>query len=106
MTANNTQINWQPPSLLDQNGVITGYVINLTSLNTGISQQLTSTALTLQISNLTPFTNYVCIIAASTAIGMGPFSTVITIQTLEAGKKYSLQEYIYEMASIAYQLIT
>ncbi len=85
VTATSLQVNWQPPSLSDQNGVITGYVINITSLNTGVSQQLTSTTTSLQVSSLTPFTNYVCIVAAMTAIGVGPFSTVVTVQTLEGG---------------------
>ena len=79
------QITWQPPPLPQQNGVITGYVINVTSLDTGLSQQLMSTATNLQVPNLTPFTNYVCIVAAKTAIGVGPFSTVVNVQTLEAG---------------------
>ena len=79
------EITWQPPPLSDQNGVITGYVINITSLATGAILQLTSINTVLQVPNLTPFTNYVCIIAARTAIGVGPFSTVVNTQTLEAG---------------------
>ena len=80
-------INWQPPVFTEQNGVITGYVVNITSLDTAVTWQLTTTnTTTLQIPNLTPYTNYVCIIAARTAIGVGPFSTVLDIQTLEDGE--------------------
>ena len=85
LSALSIEITWQPPPLPDQNGVITGYVINVTSLDTSLSQQFTSNSTTLQIPNLTPFTNYVCIVAARTAIGVGPFSTVVNVQTLEAG---------------------
>ena len=86
MSALSIEITWQVPLLPDQNGVITGYVINVTSLDTGVTQQFTSVTTTLQVPGLTPFTNYVCIVAARTAVGVGPFSTVITVQTLEAGE--------------------
>ena len=79
-------ITWQPPPLPDRNGVITGYVINITSLDTGTRTQLTSTTTALTIPNLAPYTSYVCIIAARTAVGLGPFSTVVTVRTLEAGR--------------------
>lgn len=79
-------ISWQPLPLPDQNGVITGYVVNITSLDSGVIQQFATTAITLQIHNLSPFTVYSCIIAANTAVGLGPFTTVIPVQTLEAGK--------------------
>ena len=85
LSALSIEINWLAPLLPEQNGRITGYVINITSLNTGVIQQLTSVNTTLQIRNLTPFTNYVCVVAARTAVGVGPFSTVINVQTLEAG---------------------
>ena len=47
--------------------------------------QLTSTTTSLTVSTLQPFTTYFCIIAASTSVGMGPFSTVVTLQTPEDG---------------------
>ncbi len=91
LSALSIQISWQAPLLPDRNGMITGYVINVTSLDTGISQQLTSVNTTIQVPNLAPYTNYVCIVAANTAIGVGPFSTVINVQTLEAGKAIRIQ---------------
>jgi receptor-type tyrosine-protein phosphatase Q len=87
LSSQSIEINWLPPLLPEQNGVIIGYIIVVTPLNTGISQQLiTSVTNTLLVPNLAPFTTYVCIVAARTAIGRGPFSSVITVQTLEAGK--------------------
>ena len=47
LSALSIEISWQAPLLPDQNGVITGYVINITSLDTGITQQLTSVTTTL-----------------------------------------------------------
>ena len=88
LSALSIEINWQAPLLPNQNGVITGYVINVTSLDTGLTQQLTSVTTTLTLSTLNPFTNYACIVAARTAVGVGPFSTVINVQTLEAGKHH------------------
>ncbi len=86
-SAQSIELNWQPPSPSDQNGVITGYIIVVTPLITGISQRLiTAVTTTLLVPNLAPYTNYICIVAAMTAIGRGPFTTVITVQTLEAGK--------------------
>ena len=85
LNALSIEINWLPPLLPDQNGQITGYVINITSLDTGIRQQFTSVNTTLQVHSLTPYTNYICIVAARTAVGVGPFSTVINVQTPESG---------------------
>lgn len=93
LSSQRIEINWLPPLLPDQNGVITGYIIVVTPLITGISQQLiTSVTNTLLVPNLAPFTTYVCIVAARTAQGRGPFSTVLTVQTLEAGKQQQQQQ--------------
>ena len=84
------EMTWQPPALTDQNGVIVGYLINITSLDSGVIQQLTSSSTSLLIMNLQPFTRYSCVIAARTAVGLGPFSTVVSVQTMEAGELYSM----------------
>ena len=89
MTAQSIQLNWQPPLLSDQNGVITGYVITVTSLDTTISTQYTTVTTMYTVPNLNPFTNYVCVIAATTAVGQGPFSNTFYVQTLESGNRLS-----------------
>lgn len=86
LSSQSIQLSWLSLPLPDQNGVITGYVINITSLDTGVIQQLFSTSNSLQVSSLDPFTVYSCIIAARTAIGPGPFTRVLPVQTLEDGK--------------------
>lgn len=81
------QLDWMPPSLSDQNGILTNYTILVMPLDTGISQiPITSVANTLIVQNLLPYTVYVCIVAANNAVGRGPFSSVLTVLTPETGK--------------------
>ena len=47
--------------------------------------QLISESTVLEIDTLAPFTTYSILIAASTSVGLGPFSTVLTVQTPEDG---------------------
>ena len=86
-------LTWDPPLVQNRNGIITGYVINVTALDTGdISQFITSNH-NLTLDSLMPFSTYAFIIAARTSVGAGPFSTDITIQTLEDGKRLGLVYY-------------
>ena len=78
-------VTWDPPPIPQQNGIIILYTINVTVADSGEMFQLTSTTTSLTVSTLQPFTTYFCIIAASTSVGMGPFSTVVTFQTPEDG---------------------
>lgn len=68
------------------NGVITGYLVNVTAVETGQTFQASSTTTYLVIQSLEPFTIYLCAIAAVTNAGMGPFTTPLTVQTNETGK--------------------
>lgn len=80
-------LTWSPPSYTDHNGVITGYVINVTHTDTLVTLQHTSgndTSATIQ--SLNPFTAYICVVAAQTGAGTGPFSTGIGVKTQEDGK--------------------
>ena len=64
----------------ERNGIIIGYVINVTAVERGEKLQLQS-----QYNNITisayPYTTYEFIIAATTVTGRGPFSTVVTART-------------------------
>lgn len=77
---------WEPPSPDKQNGIIVEYLINITAANTGETFQQSTAENSLRIDNLKPYTTYLCIVAASTSAGIGPFSTVLSIQTPEDGK--------------------
>ena len=79
-------ITWDPPLPEEQNGIIIGYIINVTVAETGERFQLFSNSTSITVDTLQPFTTYLCIIAARTVIGTGPFSTVITLETPEDGK--------------------
>ena len=83
-------IAWNPPLPDGQNGVIIGYKITITVVETGEMFQLFSTTNDLTIDTLSPYTTYVCVIAATTSVGVGTFSNNITFQTLEDGKNISL----------------
>ena len=78
------QLQWEPPPLSDQNGVIRSYIINISVAETGSSFQLTSETTTLYISNLHPFYTYTLTVAAVT-IGPGPYGQVFTVQMPEYG---------------------
>ena len=76
------QLQWEPPPLADQNGVIRSYIINISVAETGSSFQQTSETIALYISNLHPFYTYTLTVAAVT-IGPGPCGQVLTVQMPE-----------------------
>ena len=61
--------------------------MNITGVQTGEQLQLTPQSQSVNVTGLTPYTTYLCIVAASTAIGPGPFSIQVVIRTPEAGIK-------------------
>ena len=80
-------MTWTPPAIENQNGVITGYVINITVPNTQETFQLlvAGNTLYIHVDTLVPFTTYVCIIAEHTSVGLGPYSTALIVTTHEDG---------------------
>ena len=78
-------LTWSTPPADDINGVIILYVINVTVVETGQMFQLTATNTTLDVSSLAPFRTFICIIAAETSAGLGPFSTRFTLITPQDG---------------------
>ena len=84
-TSRSAVLTWDPPPAEDQNGIIVSYVINVTEADSGVSFQLFSRNTSLSVSSLLPFTSYNFLIAASTSIGVGPFSRLLTLQTPEDG---------------------
>ncbi len=79
-------LTWSPPSYDEQNGIIVLYVINVTVVNMGERFQLTSETNFLEVTTLRPFSTYLCVIAAATSVGLGPFSTSVTVETPEDGE--------------------
>ena len=78
---------WTPPHESDRNGIITEYTINISAVETGeeLQLQLNSSTTSVTVTTLTPYTTHFCIIAASTSVGIGPFSTIISFLTPEDG---------------------
>ncbi len=87
-------LSWEPPAPDGQNGKITGYVINVTVLETGEMFQLFSETTSLTVDSLQPYRTYTCVIAARTAAGLGPFSSPIVVTTPEDGKHCEKMYYI------------
>jgi receptor-type tyrosine-protein phosphatase Q len=80
-------LHWEPPLPVDRNGRIVSYLINMTAIETGETFEINTTYTILSLSLLTPFTAYEFVIAASTAVGLGPFSEPISVLTPEDGKR-------------------
>lgn len=85
-TSRSATITWNLPQDSLQNGVIVSYVIDVTVVETGVTFRLTSATTSLTITTLLPYRNYICVIAAVTSVGMGPFSSRFTLTTPQDGK--------------------
>ena len=79
-------LHWSPPEEQFHNGIVTGYLVNLTAIGIPEIIQVSSTTSHVVVWSLRPFTTYVCMVAAETSAGIGPFSTAVTIQTNESSK--------------------
>ena len=88
--------SWQPPANGSTNGIIQRYIINITEVNTDTTFQLETTAdiLFVIVSNLHPYYQYSCVVAAET-VGLGPFSSSVIIELPEDGK--TTQNYLHNM---------
>lgn len=78
-------LTWEPPPLEHRNGRIREYKVKLEEIETGDILELASASTQVNVSNLHPFYNYKCSVAAET-IGVGPFSEDIRVQTDEYSK--------------------
>ena len=76
-------LTWAPPPRENRNGLIRGYRINVTELDTGRALSFFSPTASKTIENLHPAYNYTCVVAAFT-VGDGPGVTA-SKQLLEDG---------------------
>ena len=88
-TSHSATFTWDTPPSNEQNGIIIEYFINITIADSGEIFQESTSENSLSIHTLAPFTTYLCIISASTSAGIGPYSTVFTLQTPQDGKSYA-----------------
>ena len=80
-------LSWSPPVDDEQNGEIDQYIVNVTHADTLETIQYFSNLTFIYITGLDPYTTYVCVVAAETGIGIGPFSNLYFIQTQEDCKR-------------------
>ena len=86
VTSTSVRLEWTGPPPDKQNGVILQYILNVTVLGMKHNAYYTSSDVTsFTVDNLHPYTMYIAVIAAETSIGVGPFSSLITMETLEDG---------------------
>ena len=77
-------LGWEPPPNDTHNGIIRGYQINCTEVDTGISFSVMSQITELILADLHPAYMYSCKVSAVT-VESGVFSGNVTITTEEAG---------------------
>ena len=78
-------LSWQPPPVEDQNGDITGYILNVTLPDTGETQEVLTESTNYILDPVMPHTHYTAAVAAQTSAGRGPFSAIVSVHTLEDG---------------------
>ena len=84
-TTHSVLLRWSPVPPEQQNGIITGYVINV--LEDGQqSRVLVNGDITEYTLEAAPYTDYVVTVAAVNSAGQGPFSDITEIRTPEDGK--------------------
>ena len=94
ITFHSVSLLWIPPVREYQNGIIIGYIINLTVEETGEMYQLHSSTTNIT-ATLIPFTTYTIVITAENSVGAGPYTEVLNIQSEETGNCLLLCENIY-----------
>ncbi len=90
ISARSAVITWDPPYEQDHNGIITHYTVNFIEAGTERMFSFRSSTTSVTATSLKPYTFYSVGIAASTSVGVGPFSVFITVETLQDGKKIYL----------------
>ena len=81
-------LSWETLPIDQQNGIITGYLVNVTVLETNAKFQLHSHTNKLVVNALKPFRTYICMIAAQTSVGVGPYSSQYVLKTPQDGRKF------------------
>ena len=84
LNSTHVQLSWDPPPSDEINGVIQGYRINITELDTGTLSQIIVNDTEAVIGSLHPHYNYNFSIVAFTHVGDGP-TTYVILRTAEAG---------------------
>ena len=85
VTSRALTLSWSPPLPSQRNGVIISYLITCSSGGSIINSTRTSST-SLTITGLQPFTSYICLVRAATAVGDGPSASIYPLVTKEDGE--------------------
>ena len=81
-------LSWNAPQADQQNGILRYYVVTLTSNLPTITQNISSSQLSITISGLRPYTQYSCTVRAGT-VGLGPPTAIQQVLIPEDGKEHT-----------------
>ena len=84
LSSSSLLLTWQPPLDDQLNGILTGYVVNVTETETGNQYQISTDAAQYTFEGLHPFYQYMFIVAALT-VGQGPFSEIFPLRMPQDG---------------------
>ena len=88
-TSTSVTLSWAPPLTQDQNGVITGYSLQIfiqQPSGTSLLRETNVSSNGSTVDSLHPYTTYLFKVAAMTVVGRGPYSYSVSITTQSAGK--------------------
>ena len=77
-------LSWDPLPLAQQNGIIRQYRVTIVDI-AGEARIISTTAASVNVAALNPFTMYTCTVAAET-IAVGPSTSPVEIVTPQDGK--------------------
>ena len=78
------QLSWDPLPLALQNGIVRQYIVTIVDI-AGDARVINTTATSVNIAALNPFTMYTCTVAAET-IAVGPSTLPVQLVTPQDGK--------------------
>ena len=78
-------LTWDAPPVEGQNGIITGYTVNITELETGEVSTMFTESHNFTLHSLQPFTTYGFLVSAQTVGGGGPTTRLLSVTTEEEG---------------------
>ena len=78
-------LTWDAPPVEGQNGIIIGYTLNITELETGETSAMFTESNNFTLYSLQPFTTYGCLVSAQTIAGRGPTTHLLSVTTEEEG---------------------
>ena len=85
LSSRSIRLTWGAPPAEYQNGVITGYVVNVTELGTEEVTVVSTESLNLTLYSLRPFARYIFLVTAQTVAGSGPATHLLSVTTPEEG---------------------